>query len=159
MTATQTPNTAPLYVQFAAKIRERALELGLHFETAATETGFPQNEGYFFVRTAPNSAAMIVPKSKVRMGNVHLHVDCSDLEGHVPLPKKNGKVLGHFVADIGLLDRVMARLVGASKRPTQFARQAPVAATPSKPVEAPVEWSQFDMGEEELEASEQTVSA
>jgi len=143
MTAT---TTTPLYVQFAAALKQKCAELGLKFEECpGTETGFPQNEGYFFVRTAPGQAAMIVPKSKTRMANVHLHIDLTGVEGHVQLPKKNGKVLGHFVPDLDLIaEHVLPRLPGASKRATIIASRATVSA----PVEAPVSWAQFDMGEE-----------
>ena len=103
---------APLYVQFAQALRERCAELGIEPTAAGTETGLPQNEGYFFVEFGPHgqSAAIIVPKSKTRMGNVHLHIDASDLEGCVELPKKNGRVICHFVPDVDLLTPVLKRL-------------------------------------------------
>lgn len=130
---------APLYVQFAQALKQKIAEMGLEFEESeGTETGFPQNEGYFFVRSAPGLAAMIVPKSKTRMGNVHLHIDASDLEGWVPLPKKNGKVIGHFVPDLDLLTPVLAMLPGRAKRPTIVASRAPVSATPKAPVTGPM---------------------
>jgi len=135
-TTTTAQKSVPMYVQFAAALRARAEELGLQFESAATETGFPQNDGYFFVRTGPSAAAMIVPKGKGRMANVHLHIPLDPTtEGYVALPKKNGRVLCHFAADLDLIAKhVLPALPGASKRPVA----RPLGTTHSKPVEAPV---------------------
>lgn len=162
MTATNNTKTAPLYVQFAQALLKRCAEMGLEPLRAETETGFPQNEGYFFVRFGDqSSAAAIVPKSKLRMGNVHLHIDAEGLDGYIPLPKKNGKVICHFVADVDLLAKhILPRLPGARKRDTIVASKAPV----SRPVETPVTdvfcgladdlSASLSDGEAELEAAE-----
>lgn len=116
MTAQNTQTTAPLYVQFAQAIRDAIQAQGLPApESAQTETGFPQNEGYFFVRWS--DAALIVPKSKLRMSNLHSHVDLSGQSGYIALPKKNGRVVCHFTPDITKVSEVLHLFVNASKRP------------------------------------------
>src|SRR5512146_542934 len=117
MTASNT--TAPLYVQFAQALRAEIAHLGLPAPISApTETGFPQNAGYFFVRwDTADSAALIIPQSKTRMGNLHSHVDLSRFQGHVALPRRNGRVVCHFTPDVALVSKALHLFVGASKRP------------------------------------------
>jgi len=115
-----TTNAAPLYVQFAAQIRAEIEAQGLPEPTAAeTPTGFPENEGYFFVEFGPHgsSPALIVPKSKTRMGALHSHVDLSGIPGHIALPRRNGRVVCHFEPDAAKVSKALASFVGASKRP------------------------------------------
>lgn len=114
-----TTSAAPLYVQFAHAIRAEIARLGLPAPIQAdTETGFPQNAGYFFVRwDTADSAAIIVPQSKTRMGNLHSHIDLTGFDGHVGLPRKNGRVACHFRPEIRLVSAVLHLFVGASKRP------------------------------------------
>lgn len=138
MSASISTTTAPLYVQFAAQIRAAAEEQGLpQPEAAATPSGFPENENYFFVRW--NDAALIVPKSKTRMGNLHSHIDLSGLDGYVALPKKNGRVVCHFSPDVRLVSKALSLFVNASKRPVAppvkrlASDSGPVVATASGP--------------------------
>ena len=115
-----TTNTTALYIQFANALRAEIRAQGLPEPTAAeTPTGFPENEGYFFVEFGPHgqSPALIVPKSKTRMGNLHSHVDLSTLSGHIPLPRKNGRVVCHFEPDVAKVSKAFASFVHASKRP------------------------------------------
>ncbi len=66
------------------------------------------------------------------MAPLHSHVDLTGYSGYIALPKKNGKVVCHFAADLGLLETVLPLFVGASKR----ASLAPVAKTVATPVDA-----------------------
>jgi hypothetical protein len=160
MTATNAPKSAPLYVQFAQALRVKCQELGLEPLSAGTETGFPQNENYFFVRFGTqDAAALIVPKSKLRMGMCDVHIDVSTLEGGMALKKKNGKVLSHFAPDVDLIAKhVLPRLPGASKRATIVASGSTQKAPVAEPAFTPIEmWAE---GEGELsdgEAELQTV--
>lgn len=150
MTASNT--STALYVQFANQIRAQIKALGLPEPTAAaTPTGFPENEGYFFVEWGPHgqAPALIVPKSKTRMGNLHSHVDLSGIPGHIALPKKNGKVVCHFEPDASKVSKALASFIGSSKRPTaapvrRLPGVLPAAsqATPDGLAEV-ASWSQF----------------
>lgn len=118
MTASNT--TAPLYVQFAQALRIAIQAEGLPApETHDTPSSFHENAGYFFVQWGPHgqSPALIIPKSVIRMGNLHSHIDLSGLPGHIALPKRNGRVACHFTPDIALVSRALHLFVGASKRP------------------------------------------
>ena len=136
-TTTATTNNktpAPLYVRFAQVLKDICLEeTGLEPTAAPTETGLPQNGGYFFVEFGPHggdTCALIVPRSKTRMGTCHVHVDCSDLEGWVDDGgKAPGKVISFFVPDAELLRPVIRRLAGASKRPNRSASGRTVVKT------------------------------
>lgn len=150
---------APLYVQFANQIKAQIKALGLpEPTTAATPTGFPENEGYFFVEwgTHGQAPALIVPKSKTRMGNLHSHVDLSGIPGHIALPKRNGKVVCHFEPDASKVSKALASFIGSSKRPTAapVRRLAPTltatngvaSQAPQGPTAADLElasWGQF----------------
>lgn len=152
-----TTKTAPLYVQFAQQLKQKCAEMGLSPLTADTETGFPQNEGWFFVRFGDqNSAALIVPKSKGRMGNCHSHIDLSDVPGYIPLPKKNGRVVCHYSADVDLIAKhVLPRLPGASKRPIA----TPVKATPAAPVDLSAGQAELDSWIDSTDDVEEEVQA
>lgn len=135
-----TQNTA-LYVQFAAQIRAMIEEQGLPAPASAdTPTGFPENEGYFFVEWGPHlqAPALIVPKSKTRMGNLHSHLDLSALPGHIALPRKNGKVVCHFEPDLAKVSKALASFASgsASKRPTAAPVRRLVAASQATPAPA-----------------------
>lgn len=115
-------NTAPLYVQFANQIRAEIAAQGLPpAETSPTPSGFPENENYFFVEWGAHglAPALIVPKSKTRMGNIHSHVDLvsAQVPGAIPLPKKNGRVVCHLSPDMTSVSKALRLFVGASKRP------------------------------------------
>ncbi len=115
-----TSNVAPLFVQFAQAIRAEISRQGLPEPThAETPTGFPENDGYFFVEWGTHGAApaLIVPKSKTRMGNLHSHVDLSGVPGFIALPKRNGRVVCHFEPDVSKVSKALHSFVGASKRP------------------------------------------
>ena len=115
--------TQPAYVQFIAGIRRTIQGLGLPTPTLdeSTPTGLPENNGYVFVEWGVHGVApaIIVPKSVMRMGNLHSHLDLSAYPGHVPLPKKNGRVVCHFEADLAKVSRVLSLFADAtaSKRP------------------------------------------
>lgn len=126
------------YVQFCQKVLAAAKAQGLQPITADTESGLPQNDGWCFLRFAPDGAALIIPKGKTRMGNCHSHVDLSGKDGFVALPKKNGKVICHFESDADKVSKVLSAFVGAAKRATLAPTpKATVAATPSPTVEQP----------------------
>lgn len=127
------------YVQFCTKVLAAAKAQGLQPITADTESGLPQNDGWCFLRFAPDGAALIIPKGKTRMGNLHSHVDLTGKDGYVALPKKNGKVICHFAPDADKVTAVLSAFVGAAKRPTaapvsKVASSATVATTPSAPL-------------------------
>lgn len=131
----------PFYVQFAAAILAKCQELGLEPQLADTETGFPQNKGYFFVRfgTDANSPALIVPKGESRITKCDVHIDLSGLPGHLPLAKPNGKVMCHYTPDSELIGKhLLPRLVGASKRPTAFVAKAQQVTASAPPPAAPL---------------------
>lgn len=137
MSTTNTKTATPFYVQFAAAILEKCAELGLEPQLADTETGFPQNKGYFFVRFGAdaNSPALIVPKGETRISKCDVHIDLSGLPGHMPLAKPNGKVICHFAPDSELIAKhLLPRLVGASKRPTAFVAKAQQVTASAAPV-------------------------
>lgn len=140
------------YVQFCAALVQECADLGLPAPLAAdTETGLPQNEGYCFLRFSEGGAAIIIPKGKTRMAPVHSHVDLSAFPGFIPLPKKNGRVICHFAADVGLLSATLQLFVGASKRPLA----TPVKATPvTTPVTTPVLASVPSYTDQDLEEIE-----
>lgn len=109
----------PLYVQFIDQVRAAIRAEGLPEPTAAeTPSGLPENEGYCFIEWGAHGSApaMIVPKSKTRMGNLHSHVDLSGHQGHIQLPKRNGRVVCHFAPDVALVSRALHAFMGASKR-------------------------------------------
>lgn len=147
MTSTNSSKTQHAYIQFTASVRRTIDGLGLPTPTLdpSTPTGLPENDGYVFVEWGQHlvAPAIIIPKSKLRMGNLHSHLDLSAYPGHVPLPKKNGRVVCHFEADLAKVSRVLALFADAtaSKRPvappvkrqanaSQPASQAPVSSTP-----------------------------
>ncbi len=138
-----TTNTAPLYVQFAQQIRAQIQALGLPAPTSApTPTGFPENDGYFFVEWGTHlvAPALIVPKSKTRMGALHSHVDLSGLDGHIALPRRNGRVVCHFEPDVSKVRNALARFIGASKAPARapVRRLTPASGTPVAASQAPI---------------------
>lgn len=121
-----------LYVQFCHALIKECKRQGLPEPVRAdTETGLPQNEGWAFLRFTPDGAALIIPKGKTRLGNLHSHVDLSGKDGYIPLPKKNGKVVCHFSPDLGKVSKVLSAFVGAAKRAT-------LSPTPKATLGAPV---------------------
>ena len=141
-------NQAPVHLQLVRQILAAAQAQGLPAPSAdpTTPSGLPENEGFVFIEWGPHGVApaLIVPKSKNRMGALHSHLDLSDLDGHVPLPRRNGRVACHFEPDAAKVSRALARFIGASKAPARApvrgqssASQAPVG-TASQAAEAPV---------------------
>ncbi len=153
MSTVTTSKSVPAYVSFCAAIIAECQAQGLDPLRDATESGLPQNEGYCFLRFQEGGAALIVPKSKNRMAPCHSHVDLSGVEGFIPLPRKNGRVICHFESDLGLLATVLPFFVGASKRaslpPVRKTQSAPVEATPSLETET----YEHEEVEEEMEQS------
>lgn len=139
-----TTNAAPLYVQFIAQIRAEIRDLGLPEPmTDSTPSGVPENKNHCFIEWGPHlvAPALIVPKSALRMGNLHSHIDLSAFAGHIALPKANGRVVCHFEPDVSKVSKALSQFVGASKRPvaspvrrlvadSQSASQASVDLTP-----------------------------
>lgn len=129
---------SPAYVTFCKDLTEECRSQGLgHYLKADTETGLPQNAGYAFLRFSEDGAAVIVPKAQGAMREVHSHLDLSGFDGFIALPKRNGRVLCHFAADLTLLAEVLPLFDGASKRPVAKpvrqakAEQAQASATAS----------------------------
>ncbi len=165
-TTTNSQKSAPLYVQLAQAIMLACQERGLQPQTDdQTETGFPQNKGYFFVRFGQGlTAALIVPKSVAKVGLCDSHVDLSGLDGYVPLRKENGKVLCHFDPSVGDVTQVIERLIGASKRdtrtPVRLPAQKAAAFVAAAPAEVPAIAPPTDTyGAEELASWEQEMPA
>lgn len=138
MSNMNTTNTsAPLYLAFAAALHAEIKALGLPSPTlASTPTGFPENENFFFVEWGAHgqAPALIVPKSKTRMGTIDSHLDLSGASGHIALPKKNGRVICKFEPDISKVSKVLAQFVGASKRPVAAPVRRLVSASATPPV-------------------------
>jgi hypothetical protein len=134
----QLQNTA--YVQYAQVLHSMIEDLGLPPPVHAdTETGFPQNEGWFFVRWGNSeSAALIVPKAKRGMRSLHSHLDLSGHDGFIPLPAKNGRVVCHFESDLSKVRKVLHLFVSASKRaiapPVRRLSAVSLPASVSRPV-------------------------
>jgi len=151
-------NAVPAYVQFTAALRARLDQAGVKYETAATETGLPQNAGYAFLRVDGGEGAVIIPKSKTKMARLDCHVDASGLEGYVPLTKPNGRVVCHFEPDVGLLvDGLLARLSGAPKRPVVKPVKKTPGATPGQvmaTIETPVRTAMDDFDPTTLGAAQ-----
>jgi hypothetical protein len=101
-----------------------------------TESGLPENTGWIFVGFGPKSvnssrelgdtACLIISKS---LTQVHSHLDLDGEEGYLPLPKKCGRVICHFAADIDLIANVIGRFVTASRRATVHASAKTVETT------------------------------
>lgn len=143
------------YVQFCHALIKFCEDQGLAPLRAETESGLPQNEGWCFLRFSEGGAALIIPKGKTRMGNLHSHVDLSGHEGFIPLPKKNGKVICHFAPDLEKVKKVVPMFVGAAKRATAAPTpRATQGATPSAPVDTKAgeeEAASWAASEEELD--------
>jgi hypothetical protein len=99
----------------------------------STESGLKENGGWCFLRlegTHEAGASLIIPKAVGRLGRLHSHVDLVGHDGHVALPKKNGKVICHFEPDLAKVSKVLKFFLSASKRAT-------LAPTPKATVSAP----------------------
>lgn len=114
-------NTQSQHLTFIAQTLAAAKALGLPDPQLdpSTESGLPENKGYVFIEYGPHLAApaIIVPKSARGPAIVHSHVDLADMDGYIPLPKPNGRVVCHFKADPQAVASALTRFVGASKRP------------------------------------------
>lgn len=142
-------NTQSQHLTFIAQTLAAAKALGLPDPQAdpGTESGLPENKGYVFIEYGPHLAApaIIVPKSARGPAIVHSHVDLSDMDGYIPLPKPNGRVVCHFKATPAAVAQALTRFVGASKRPVAApvrrltpASGHPVAPAHGQPVVSPV---------------------
>lgn len=129
---TSTSTTVP-YMQFLAAVRAEIRRLGLpEPSTAPTPSGLPENKGYVFIEWGEHLLvpALIVPKSTLRMGNLHSHVDLSDLPGYIPLRKPNGRVVCHFEPDPTKVSAALRRLIGASKVASRTPVRRPSDSSP-----------------------------
>ena len=130
------------HLTFIAQTLAAAKALGLPDPQLypSTESGLPEVKGYVFIEYGPHGAApaIIVPKSARGPAIVHSHVDLSDMDGYVPLPKPNGRVVCHFKADPQAVASALTRFVHASKRPVAapVRRLTPASGQPvSRPVD------------------------
>lgn len=138
-------STVP-YLQFIAAVRAEIRRLGLPEPQTdpGTTSGLPENRGYVFIEWGAHliAPALIVPKSTLRMGNLHSHVDLGDLPGHIPLRSPNGRVVCHFEPDIRKVSVALERFIGASKVASRTpVRRLPTDARPASqapgvPIEA-----------------------
>jgi len=140
---TASNKTAPLYVQFINEIKAELDILGLPAPTSApTETGLPENNGWVFIEFGPhggNTPALIVPKSKTRMGVLHSHIDLAGVDGYIRPVSNNGRVVCHFEGIASKAARALFSFVNASKRPVAPpTRQSTTSqATPNTTPKAP----------------------
>lgn len=130
------------HLTFIAQTLAHARALGLPDPQLdpSTESGLPENKGFVFIEYGPHlvAPAIIVPRSARGPAIVHSHIDLSDLDGYVPLPKPNGRVVCHFLADPAKVASALARFVGASKRPVAapVRRLTPASGQPvSRPID------------------------
>lgn len=141
------------HLTFIAQTLAAAKALGLPDPTLdpSTESGLPENKGYAFIEYGVHlvAPAIIVPKSARGPAIVHSHIDLSDMDGYVPLPRPNGRVVCHLKADPKAVASALARFVGASKRPVAApvrrltpASGRPVAPTHGQPATRPTGASQ-----------------
>lgn len=140
----------------------------------STESGLKENGGWCFLRlegTHEAGASLIIPKAVGRLGKLHSHVDLVGHDGHVALPKKNGKVICHFEPDLQKVSKVLKFFLSASKRatlaptpkatlsvPTVASQPTVTLATP-EPVEIPADAWHALSGLDSEEAEVETVSA
>jgi hypothetical protein len=140
------------HLTFIAQTLAAAKALGLPDPQLdpSTESGLPENKGYVFIEYGPHGGApaIIVPKSARGPAIVHSHLDLSDLEGHVALPRPNGRVVCHFKAEPVAVASALSRFcaTGSSKRPVAApvrrltpASGQPVAPAHGQPVTRPTD--------------------
>jgi hypothetical protein len=125
------------HLAFIAAVLAQVKAQGLPSPTLdpSTESGLPENKGYVFIEWGAHGAApaLIVPKAANGVRQVDSHIDLSDMDGHIPLSKPNGRVVCRMEGDVAKVSRALARFVGASKRPVAAPVRQPVAS----PVKAP----------------------
>jgi len=151
---TASNKTAPLYVQFINEIKAELDILGLPAPTSApTETGLPENNGWVFIEFGPhggNTPALIVPKSKTRMGVLHSHIDLAGVDGYLRPVSNNGRVVCHFEPNASKAASALASFVTASKRPVAPPTRQ---STASKPASQPPLTNVADSQAAELEVA------
>lgn len=116
------------YINFTRALINACTEMGLAPLRSDTPSTLPENNGWCFLRFGHDqAAALIIPKSVLRMGNCHVHIDMQGTPGHIPLPKRNGRVICHYEPSLELIIKhLLPRLPGAEKR----ASLPPVSKTP-----------------------------
>lgn len=157
MTTTTTKTvTVPVYTTITSALIKACHDQGLPSPLldATTESGLPENAGWAFLRFTEGAAALIIQKSVTKVPQVHSHVDLSDYQGFIALPKKNGRVLCHFKGDATLMADVLHLFVGTAKRPVAAKAKAEVVAgaaslsNDSQETAAPVSYSEAEFAAE-----------